>query len=117
MRIAFAVGVLMMNTMGGNPGNGSALHCERAANSEKVFEKERHLIGPVSMQPVIAHADAKPGGYPIQKDGSGKQLPAKNEQCGNCGHMKNAHYDRNGPIYGLPQGDFAVLPGSRLFLD
>ena len=37
-------------------------------NAKKYSSRSGHLVGPVGVQPVIAQADAKTGGHPIQKD-------------------------------------------------
>ena len=49
----------MMDAMRGHPENRAAFEGQRAADREQVFERQGHLVGPVRVQPVVAHADAQ----------------------------------------------------------
>src|SRR5579864_8161736 len=66
VRIAGQVGILVMNSMRGDPGNGSAFQGQRAADGEKILEAHRHLVGPVGVQAMVAHADSQAGGHPVE---------------------------------------------------
>src|SRR5438094_928064 len=50
-----------------------------SANSKKILERQRHLIRPVSVQPMIAHADAETRTHPEEEQGDGQCLPTEHE--------------------------------------
>ena len=62
VRIARLVGFLMMDPVRGDPENGSAFEASARRKRRRNIPSSRHLIGPVRMQPVVAHADPQAGG-------------------------------------------------------
>src|SRR5579863_3812301 len=99
MRIAFLIGVLMMNAMGGYPEDGTALKGEGCANGKQVFDPLRGLIAAMSEQAVIAHADAKAAGDPPEKSCDQASLPAEVKQSGDGADMKSGHETGRNPVY------------------
>src|SRR6185437_16159153 len=95
MRIAELIRFMMMNPVDGYPENRAAFERQSSADCEEVFEPLWHLVGPVRVQPVIAQADAKTGGHPVQTKRHSETGPTKHEQRGNRADMQD-HQDNDG---------------------
>src|SRR5579863_501589 len=67
MRIAFVVGILMMNAMRGYPENRSAFKSQSCARSEDIFHPLRSSVTAMGEQPMVAHTDAQASRNPPQK--------------------------------------------------
>src|SRR6185437_181453 len=91
MRIAVVIGLLMMDAMRSDPGNGAAFEREATANRQKVFEQTRRFVGPMSVQAMIAQTDAEAGGHPIEEDGGCQILPTENEEGRDGSDMEQRH--------------------------
>ena len=61
---------------------------ERPANGEEIFDHLRHLVRPVRVQPVIAHADAEADADPVEERGQRHRRPRKVEQRGDGSDVK-----------------------------
>src|SRR5260370_35833276 len=72
MRVAGLIGFLVVDSMCRNPENRSTLERQRAANGKKILKRQRHLIRPVSVQPMVAHADPEAGTHPVEEQSDGK---------------------------------------------
>ena len=59
VRIAFLIGLLMMDAMRRDPEDRTALERERAADREKVLNELGRLVAAMRQQPVIRHPDAE----------------------------------------------------------
>jgi hypothetical protein len=99
--IAFFVGVLMMDAMGGDPGDGTAFESERAAHRQKVFHPNRSLVAAMGKQAMVAHADAQAPGDAIEDDRYGKRFPRKQKQSGDSADVEQKHEGSGGPIQRL----------------
>ena len=77
MRIAFVIGMLVVNAVRGDPEDRSALKRERAADREEVLDPLRRLVAAVRQQAVIAHADAEAAGDPPQEQRSKRAFQVK----------------------------------------
>ena len=95
------IGFLMMDTMRGDPGDGTAFECQTAADRKKVFQQPGRLVGPVSVEPMIAQADAKAGRHPVQKHRNPEISPTENEQRRNRPQMEQGHGNARGPVQSL----------------
>src|SRR5579864_4922009 len=98
MRIAFLIGMLMMNAVRGHPENWSTLECQRGANGQKVFDPLVGLESAMCQQPVIRHADAETARDPPQEDRGEQTFPGEKEQRGHRSHMKQRHEYRRHPV-------------------
>src|SRR4029077_21176176 len=58
MRIARLVGILMMEAMGRDPKEGTALQCKGAADGQNSFHPPRGFVAAMGEQAVIPHAYA-----------------------------------------------------------
>jgi hypothetical protein len=58
VRVAFVVGVLMMDAVGGDPEDGSALERHGAAGGDEVLDPLGGAVAAVGEQAVVGHADA-----------------------------------------------------------
>ena len=67
VRIAFAIGELMMNPVRRYPENRAAFERQSRANRQKVLHPFRSLVSAVRQQPVITHANAEAPGNPPQE--------------------------------------------------
>ena len=88
MRIAFFVGMLVMDAVRGYPEDRAALERERGANGQKIFDPFRNFIAAMREQAVIAHADAEAAGNPPEKNGDEQRLPGKEKQRGDCSDVE-----------------------------
>src|SRR5712692_4697857 len=91
----------MVNPMGGNPGNRSALQRQRAANGKEILKSQRHLVRPVRVQAMVAHADAQTGGSPVKENRNGEGVPVEHEQRGDGPYVEDRHHDADGPVDSL----------------
>src|ERR1700722_788909 len=89
MRVAGAIGELMMEPMRRYPEQRAAFQRERPANRQKIFDAPRNFIGSVSEQAVIAHADSKTESNPIKQDRRNCGRPTEVEQSGHGPNMDN----------------------------
>ena len=62
VRVAFMVGELVMDAMGGNPEDRTAFEREGAADGEDVLQPFGDAIAAMGEQAMVAHADADVGG-------------------------------------------------------
>ena len=89
-----------------NPENRPTFERQRAANSKEILESQRHLIRTVSVQPMVAHADAKAGTHPVEEESDNQCTPIEHEECGYRSNVKKAEGDAIGPVdhalYKLP---------------
>ena len=66
--------------------------------AKKYSRTKGTLIGPVSVQPVIAHADAKSGRYPVEKHRHCQTLPIEHKQSGNRSNMEQEEDGAGDPV-------------------
>ena len=104
MRIAFFVGVLVMDAMRGDPEDGSAFQSERAAKGEEIFHPVGSLVAAMSEQAVIAHADTEASGGAIKNDGQGHACPRQHKERGDSAHVESNHEAGGGEIERLLKG-------------
>jgi len=57
MWIAVLIGLLVMDSMHGNPENRSALERQSATQRKEILESQWNFIRAVGVEPVISHAD------------------------------------------------------------
>jgi len=107
MRIAFFVGVLMMNAVRGNPGDRSAFQGQGAAGGEEIFHPFRSFVAAVREQAVITHTDAEAAANPPHDNGKKKGLPGKEKDCGDGTEVQPNHYESDAPIHGLLKSTIA----------
>ena len=98
MWIAIVVGLLVMDAMGSDPGDGPAFERETAANRKEVFEETWRPIGAMGVQAMIAQTDTEAGGHPIQENGDCQIAPTENEERRDGPQVEQGHGDRRSPI-------------------
>ncbi len=96
--IAFLVGVLMVDAMGGHPEDGSAFKGEAAAGGDEVLQPLGHAIAAVGEQAVIGHADADVDGEEVHDEEGGQVLPGEEEERGDGADVEEAHGDGGDPV-------------------
>src|ERR1700728_3530688 len=114
MRIAGSIGFLVMNAMRGYPENRAAFKRECAANGKQILKSPWHLVRPVRVQPMVAHADAQPGGKPEQEKRDSQVRPTEHEEGGDGPHVQNHQHDNGWPIQSLIS-KFVEIGDHRLF--
>jgi hypothetical protein len=97
MRVSRLVRRLMVDPVSRHPEDGPPFERQRAAYSEKILQARRDLLLPVSMQPMVAHADSQTGAHPEQEDRPRKGRPAEGEQRGYHTDMENRECDEISP--------------------
>jgi hypothetical protein len=98
MRVERLIGMLMMLPVDGDPEDRAALERQGAANGQEVLEQLRRLESAVGVQPVIAHADAKPDGDPVKKRGDQQVGPRELEQRRDGEDVEDDQHDAGQPV-------------------
>src|SRR5215472_18445178 len=98
VRIACFVGDLMVNTVGGDPEDGSALEGERAADCQEIFKPLRTLEAAMSEQPMIAKSDAETASQPVQEKRGKEGAPTKHEEGSDRPNVEYHHCSRSDPV-------------------
>ena len=98
VRIAFLVGVLMVDAMGGYPEDGSAFEREAAAGGDEVFQPPGNAIAAVGEQAMVGHADADVDGEEVHDEEDGQVLPGEEEERGDGADVEEAHGDGGDPV-------------------
>ena len=98
VRVAFLVGVLMVDAVGGDPEDGSAFKREGAAHGDEVLDPLGGAVAAVRQQAVIGHADADVDGEEVHDDEGGEVLPGEEEERGDGADVEEAHDDGGDPV-------------------
>jgi hypothetical protein len=98
VRIAFLIGVLMMNAVRGDPEDWPALQGEATAHGDEVLDPPRSTIAAVCEQAMIGHADADIDGEKVSDAEGSEIFPRKEEQSGDGSDVKGTHGDRGDPV-------------------
>src|SRR5580704_6017999 len=80
MGIARFVGELMVNSMRGNPKDGTTFQAEGSADRQEILKYHWKLVRTVGVQAVIAHANAQPDSYPVQQDCCCQNAPTEHKK-------------------------------------
>ncbi len=98
VRIAFLVGILVVNTVGGDPEDRSALEREAAARSDEVLDPLGGAEATVREQAVVRDADADVDGEEVGDEEGGDVLPGEEEEGGDGTDVEEAHDDGGDPV-------------------
>ena len=98
MWISGQVRLLVVDTVCRHPKDRPALQRQSPEHGKRVLQPQRALVTPVRVEPVVAHADAKPDGEPVEKQRDAQVLPAKPEQCGHGSNMEQNKNNDSGPV-------------------
>ncbi len=98
VRVAFVVGVLMMDAVGGDPEDGSAFEGEGAAGGDEVLQPLGRAVAAVREQAVVGHADADVDGEEVHDAEDGEVLPGEAEERGDGADVEEAHDDGGDPV-------------------
>src|SRR5260370_1243362 len=101
--------MLVMDAMGGDPEDGTALQRQGTANRQEVFESSGEFVGSVGMQAMVSHADAQSVSDPVKEQRGSQRLPAKHEQSDQGPDMESQHDQGYIPIHLLVGVDFCDL--------
>ncbi len=96
--VAFVVGVLMMDAVGGNPEDGSALKGEAAAHGDEVLDPLGGAVAAVRQQAMVGHADADVDGEEVHDDEDGQVRPGEEEEGGDGSDVEEPHGDGRDPV-------------------
>ena len=96
--VAFVIGVLMMNAMGGDPEDGSTFEGHGSTGCDEVFQPTGNAVSAMREQAVVGHADADIDGEEVHDGEDGKILPAETEECGDGADMEERHDDGGDPV-------------------
>ena len=99
VRVAFAIGFLVVNSMGCNPEDWPTFQCQRAANGKEILKKQRGRVRAMCVQPMVAHADTQASSHPIQKDRKGTSTPTEREEGGYGANVKERKDQTIRPVY------------------
>src|SRR5271169_4462588 len=98
MGITLFIGVLVMNTMCRDPGDGTAFKGQGTAGGEEIFHPPWSLITAMREQAVIAHTNAEAAGNPPHNHANNQRLPGKKEHGGEGAEMKGDHDRGYAPV-------------------
>ena len=97
MGVAFFVAVLVVDAVGGYPGDGSAFKGECSADGEKVLDELGDLVAAVDEEAVVAHADAEVDGKDVEDDGDNEVCPTEEKERGDHADVEDDHKDGGDP--------------------
>jgi hypothetical protein len=98
VRVAFLVGVLMVDAVGGYPEDGTAFKGEAAAHGDEVLDPPGGLVAAVGEQAMVGHADADVDGEEVHDDEGGEIFPGEEEEGGDGSDVKEPHGDGGDPV-------------------
>ena len=98
VRVAFVVGVLMVDAVGGDPEDGSAFKRHGSAGGDEVFEPAGNAVAAMGEQAVVGHADADVDGEEVRDGEGGEVLPGEAEERGDGADVEEAHDDGGDPV-------------------
>ena len=96
--VAFVVGVLMVDAVGGNPEDGAALKGETAAHGDEVLDPLGGPVAAVREQAMVGHADADVDGEEVHDDEDGEVRPGEEEESGDGSDVEEPHDDGGDPV-------------------
>jgi hypothetical protein len=88
----------MVDAVGGDPEDGSALKREAAAHGDEVLDPLGGLVAAVREQAMVGHADADVDGKEVGDDEGGEIFPGKKEEGGDGANVEGAHGDGGDPV-------------------
>ena len=98
VRVAFVVGVLMMDAMGGDPEDGAAFEGHGAAGGDEVLQPAGNAVAAMGEQAVVGHADADVDGEEVHDGEGGEVLPGEAEEGGDGADVEEGHDDGGDPV-------------------
>jgi hypothetical protein len=96
--VAFLVGVLMMDAVGGNPEDGPALKREAAAHGDEVLDPLGSAVATVGEQAMVGHTDADVDGEEVHDDEGGQVRPGEEEERDDGSDVEEPHEDGGEPV-------------------
>src|SRR5678815_1074466 len=98
VRVAFTIGLLVVDAVRGDPEDRSSFERERPAEGQKVFNPLVGLVAAVRQQTMVGHADAEHAADEIKNQGGEQSAFRHEEQRGNRTDVKRPHSDRGYPV-------------------
>jgi len=98
VRIACMIGVLMMNAVGGDPEDGTALKREAAAGGHEVLDPLGGAVPAMGQKAMVGHADADVDGEEVHDGEAGQVLPGEEEEGGDGADVEGTHGDGGDPV-------------------
>jgi len=98
VRVAFLVGVLMVDAVGGYPEDWAALEREAAAHGDEVLDPLGNFVAAMGQQAVIGHADADVDREEIHDEENGQIFPREKEEGGDGSYVEEPHGDGGDPV-------------------
>lgn len=98
VRVAFLIGELMVDAMGGYPEDGPALKGEATADADEVLDQLGGLEAAVREETVIRHADTNIDGKEVHDEESSKIGPGEEEERSDGADVKESHGNACDPV-------------------
>jgi len=98
VRVAFVVGVLMVDAVGSDPEDGSAFEREAAAHGDEVLDPPGGLVAAMGEQAMIGHANADVDREEVHDEEDGEIFPGEEEKSGDGSYVEEAHGDGGDPV-------------------
>src|SRR5579884_680646 len=106
VRIAWLVGILMMNAMRCNPEYRPTLKCQGCADGKEVFNPFWGPVASMGEQPMIAHTNSETSRHPPQEDRHEECFPRKEKQSRKRSDVKCDHEKGGNPVNLIVGGRF-----------
>src|SRR6185436_15940534 len=101
VRVAFTVGLLMMDAVRRDPEDGPTLERQRAAEGEEVLHPLVRLVTAVREQAVIRHADAEHAADEVEDERRQQRAFRHEEERGERAHVERGHRNGGDPVQSL----------------
>jgi hypothetical protein len=99
MRISLSIGVCVVHAMRGGPFYRTTLKRQRGARYEKVFDRLRDFVTPMSKQTVISHADSQTARDPVEHHCGNYRGPTPEPESSEGAEVEDAQENALTPIY------------------
>jgi hypothetical protein len=96
--VAFVVGVLMMNAVGGYPKDRTALKREASAHGDEVLDPLGDFVAAMGEQAVIGYADADVDREEVHDEEDSEIFPGEEEEGSDRSDVEDAHGNGSDPV-------------------
>jgi hypothetical protein len=98
VRVAFLIGVLMVDAVSGYPEDRAALEREAATHRDEVLDPLGSLVTAMGEQAVVGHADTHVNCEEVHDDECSQILPGEEEKSSDGADVEEAHGDGRDPV-------------------
>jgi hypothetical protein len=111
VRVAFVVGMLVVDAVGRDPEDRATLEREGATDRQEVLHPLGGLVATMGQQAVIGHADAEAAGNEPHDDRGQHGAVVDVEKGGDGTDVERRHRDDRDPVVAVTGGGLATVEG------